>query len=274
MTKCPVNGIGAVLLALSGTAKAAYHWNLPTPVTRVATEFYDLHLIMLGVILVIFIGVFGVMFYSIYNHRKSVGHRAEQFHENVTVEIIWAVVPFLIVIVVAWPATKSILNLKDTASPEPQTQLNYAELIEARPLPDRELRGLDGTVFRLSQLRGKWLMLQIDSGACVEVCRQKLLYMRKARLAQGSGAERIELVWILTDAISPLPLLLRDYAGVHVLRLPGDAKLAEFPAAHSSTEYIYVVDPLGNLVLRFPAAPDTGKMIKDLARLLRASRVG
>jgi len=274
MTKWTVNGTSAVLLALSGTAEAAYQWNLSTPVTRVATEFYDLHLIMMGIILVIFIGVFGVMFYSIYTHRKSVGQRGEQFHENVTVEIIWAAVPFLIVIAVAWPATKSILNLKDTASPEPQTRLNYGEPIEARPLPHRELRELDGTLFRLSQLRGKWLMLQIDSGACVEVCRQKLLYMRQARLAQGSGAERIKLVWILTDAISPRPLLLRGYPGMHVLRVPEDVKLAEFPAERSSTEHIYVVDPLGNLMLRFPAAPDAGKMIKDLARLLRGSRVG
>ncbi len=113
-----VNGTGAVLLALSGVAEAAYRWNLPTPVTRVATEIYDLHLVMMGIILVIFIGVFGVMFYSIYAHRKSVGHKAENFHESITVEIIWAIIPFLILIAVAWPATKSILNLKDTASPD------------------------------------------------------------------------------------------------------------------------------------------------------------
>src|SRR6266852_2266991 len=116
MTNRMVNGTGAVLLALSGAAEAAYQWNLPTPVTRVAGEIYNLHLIMMGIILVIFIGVFGVMFYSIYAHRKSVGHKAENFHENITVEIIWAIIPFLILIAVAWPATKSILNLKDTAS--------------------------------------------------------------------------------------------------------------------------------------------------------------
>src|SRR6266568_451683 len=110
------NATGAALLVLSGAAEAAYQWNLPTPVTRVAGEIYDLHLIMMAIILVIFVGVFGVMFYSIYAHRKSVGHKAENFHENITVEIIWAIIPFLILIAVAWPATKSILNLKDTAS--------------------------------------------------------------------------------------------------------------------------------------------------------------
>src|SRR5438309_10450059 len=71
---------------------------------------------MMGIILVLFVGVFDVMFYSIYAHRKSVGHKAENFHENITVEILWAIIPFLILIAVAWPATKSLLNLKDTAS--------------------------------------------------------------------------------------------------------------------------------------------------------------
>jgi cytochrome c oxidase subunit 2 len=118
MTNRKVNGTGAVLLALSGAAEAAYQWNLPAPVTRVASEIYNLHLVMMGIILVIFVGVFGVMFYSIYAHRKSVGHKAEHFHENITVEIIWAIIPFLILIAVAWPATKTILNLKDTASPD------------------------------------------------------------------------------------------------------------------------------------------------------------
>src|SRR6267378_3340376 len=116
VTNRMINGTGAALLVLSGTAEAAYQWNLPTPVTRVATEIYDLHLAMMWIILVIFVGVFGVMFYSIYAHRKSVGHKSEHFHENVTVEIIWAIIPFLILIAVAWPATKTILNLKDTTA--------------------------------------------------------------------------------------------------------------------------------------------------------------
>ncbi len=78
---------------------------------------YDLHRITMGIILVIFIGAFGVMFYSIYAHRKSVGHKAKHFHENITVEIIWAIIPFLILVSVAWPAIKTILNLKDTGDP-------------------------------------------------------------------------------------------------------------------------------------------------------------
>ena len=108
----------AWLLVFSGTARAAYQVNLPTPVTRVAAEIYDLHTTMMWIILGIFVGVFGVMFYSIYAHRRSVGHKAEHFHETTTVEILWTVIPFIILIVMAWPATKTILNLKDTTSPD------------------------------------------------------------------------------------------------------------------------------------------------------------
>ena len=108
----------AWLLALSGAAQAAYQLNLPEPVTRVASEIYDLHIIMMWIIVGIFVVVFGVMFYSIYAHRKSVGHKAEHFHENTTVEIFWTVIPFLILIAMAWPATKTILELRDTTSPD------------------------------------------------------------------------------------------------------------------------------------------------------------
>src|SRR5262244_806165 len=104
----------AWLLGLSGTAHAAWQWNLQTPVTRVAAEIDSLHVTMMWIILVIFVGVFGVMFYSIYAHRKSIGHKAEQFHENTTVEIFWTVIPFLVLIFMAWPATKTILELRDT----------------------------------------------------------------------------------------------------------------------------------------------------------------
>ena len=108
----------AWLLALAGSAHAAYQWDLPTPVTRVAAEIDKLHVTMMWIILVIFVGVFGVMFYSIYAHRKSVGHKAEHFHENTTVEIFWTVIPFLVLIFMAWPATKTILEIRDTTSPD------------------------------------------------------------------------------------------------------------------------------------------------------------
>jgi cytochrome c oxidase subunit 2 len=110
---------GGFLLALyAGLASADYQLNFQPPVTRIASEIYDLHMLMMYIILVIFCIVFGVMFYSIYAHRKSVGHKAAQFHENTTVEIIWTVIPFLILIGMAWPATKTLIAFKDTSNPD------------------------------------------------------------------------------------------------------------------------------------------------------------
>ncbi len=156
---------------------------------------------------------------------------------------------------------------------QPQSRLNYGELLETRPLTDPELPRLDGGSFRLSQLRGKWVLLHIDSGACADRCRKGLFYMRQLRLAQGRDAERVERVWLIADAAAPDAALLREYEGIHVARALG-AFLAEFPAAKTSADHIYVIDPLGNLVLRFPADPDPQRMMKDIARLLRASRIG
>ena len=90
--------------------------NLQPPVTRIAEELYSLHMMMLLLCTVIFIGVFGVMFYSIYAHRKSKGHQAAHFHESTTVEIIWTVVPFIIVVLMALPATKAVVAMKDTSN--------------------------------------------------------------------------------------------------------------------------------------------------------------
>lgn len=93
-------------------------WNLQEPQTKIAHEMYDLHTIVLIICLIIFVGVFGAMFYSVIYHRKSVGHKAAHFHENTTVEILWTVIPFFILIGMAWPATKSVLAMRDTSSPD------------------------------------------------------------------------------------------------------------------------------------------------------------
>ena len=108
----------AMVAAQAGAAWADYKWNLDPGATRMGQTVYDLHNLMMWIIIVIFVAVFGVMFYSVYAHRKSVGHKAEQFHENTTVEIIWTVVPFIILIGMAWPATKALLELRDTSNPD------------------------------------------------------------------------------------------------------------------------------------------------------------
>lgn len=107
---------GVLLAGFSGLASATYQWNMQTPASKGAQGIYDLHMLMMGIILVIFVAVFAVMFYSVFAHRKSKGHQAAQFHENTTVEIIWTVVPFLILILMAWPATKTLLSLRDTSA--------------------------------------------------------------------------------------------------------------------------------------------------------------
>src|SRR5450830_244413 len=90
--------------------------NFQPPVTQIAAQIYELHTLMLIICLVIFIAVFGVMFYSILRHRKSLGHKAATFHESTGVEIAWTVVPFLIVIAMALPATKTVVAMKDTSN--------------------------------------------------------------------------------------------------------------------------------------------------------------
>ena len=90
--------------------------NLHPAATKIAEEQAWLHWFMLILCTVIFIAVFAVMFYSIWKHRKSVGHKPANFHESVTVEIIWTVIPFIIVILMALPATKVVVAMKDTTS--------------------------------------------------------------------------------------------------------------------------------------------------------------
>lgn len=105
---------GLILLACEpGAALADYALNLSKGVTRISHDIYDLHMLILWICVFIGIGVFGTMFYSIYHHRKSRGHKAEQFHENTTVEIIWTVIPTLILVSMAVPATKTMLELDD-----------------------------------------------------------------------------------------------------------------------------------------------------------------
>jgi cytochrome c oxidase subunit 2 len=95
---------------------AVHQLNFQTPVTAIASDIYVLHNWMIGICVAIFLAVFGVMFYSILKHRKSLGHKSASFHESTTVEIAWTVVPFLIVVLMALPATKTVVAMKDTSN--------------------------------------------------------------------------------------------------------------------------------------------------------------
>ncbi len=117
--------LGASLLAAGASAwavpdvpggPAVKEINFQKPVTQIAEQIYNLHTLMMIICLVIFVAVFGVMFYSIFKHRKSLGHKPATFHESTTVEILWTIVPFIIVIAMALPATKTVVAMKDTSN--------------------------------------------------------------------------------------------------------------------------------------------------------------
>ncbi|WP_097065607.1 cytochrome c oxidase subunit II [Nitrosovibrio sp. Nv4] len=121
-SKAAASIVGMMAIALySGMGMAAadpYQLNLPEPQTIIARQIYDQHTMLLWICLAIFIGVFGVMFYSVLKHRKSVGYKAANFHHSTTVEIIWTIIPFFILVGMAFPATKTIIAMKDTSSPD------------------------------------------------------------------------------------------------------------------------------------------------------------
>src|SRR5258706_4253552 len=101
--------------AFSALASADYHVDILPPVTAVSREIYVLHWGILWVCVAIFVIVFGAMFWSLFKHRKSAGAKAAQFHENTTIEVIWTIVPFVILIGMAYPATRTVLEMKDAS---------------------------------------------------------------------------------------------------------------------------------------------------------------
>ncbi len=111
-------GMMGAMLATSQSALADYGYNLQVPASQVAQDVFELHNLIMLVCLGIFIVVFGAMFYSLLKHRKSVGHKAAHFHENTTVEVIWTVIPFVILMGMAYPAARVVIDMKDTTNPD------------------------------------------------------------------------------------------------------------------------------------------------------------
>ncbi len=107
----------AALAALAASAPAhAVAWYFQTPASQIARDIDQLHQYVMWLIIIIFVGVFGFMFWACYAHRKSVGHKAAQFHENTTVELIWTIIPAIILVIIAWPVTKTVIAQKDTSA--------------------------------------------------------------------------------------------------------------------------------------------------------------
>lgn len=158
----------------------------------------------------------------------------------------------------------------------PSGRTNYGTLIEPqRPVPAIRATGLDGTAFDLRSLKDKWVFVMADGGACDAPCQSKLLHMRQLRTMMGKDRDEIERVWLITDD-APVPdALASEYPGMAVARVnerdvSGLLALPDAPDANLR-DHIWLIDPLGNLMLRWPRDPDPKGTKADVARLLRAS---
>lgn len=158
----------------------------------------------------------------------------------------------------------------------PSGRTNYGTLIEPqRPVPALPLRALDGTDFDLRSLRGHWVFVMVDGGACEAGCVDKLFHMRQQRTMTGKDRDRIERVWLITDSAPLSTVLMREFEGTHFVRAPVEPLRAflQLPAATDARleDHIWIIDPFSNLMLRWPKNPDPSRTKRDTAKLLRAS---
>lgn len=157
----------------------------------------------------------------------------------------------------------------------PSGRTNYGTLVTPpRPVPATlQLTRLDGQPFSFGSLGGKWTLVAAADAGCGDRCAAALLQMRQQRLMTGKERERVERVWLVTDGAPLSTQVLREYEGTHVVRAPA-AAVREWLAlgpGESPDGVVWLVDPMGNLMLRWPQDPEPQKVKKDLARLLTAS---
>jgi hypothetical protein len=164
---------------------------------------------------------------------------------------------------------------------KPEGRTNYGTILDPRKYPMPELNAhLLGTAQPLpdglNAYQGKWIMLTADSGNCDKLCEKRLYDIRQLRLAQGKEMDRIERVWLVTDEQPIETRLLREYDGMHVLTVSSSALKTWLPTEQGTQiqDHIYIIDPLGNLMMRFPKDADPNKIKKDITKLLRASAIG
>ena len=149
------------------------------------------------------------------------------------------------------------------------SRVNYGTLL-ARPFHDVAGTTLDGKPLSTRDLRGRWIVLFAGGGACDAACTSALYASRQARTIQNAERERVQRLWLIPDAGAPPPRVLDAHPDLAIARV-GAGVAAALP---EGSDRIYLIDPLGNLVLAWPADPDIKAMAKDLTRLLRASRIG
>lgn len=184
--------------------------------------------------------------------------------------------PLLIVIAVC--AAPMIFSYITYYVIKPEGRTNYGDLLDPRsyPIPTLNLLTLDSKPASLHDFSGKWILLQIDGSACDKKCEDKLYYMRQLRLAQGKEMDRIERVWLVTDNQPLQTALIKKYDGTSMLRADPKQVSAWLPVDQGTavTDHLYMIDPLGNLMMRFPKDADANKIKKDIIKLLKASRIG
>lgn len=159
----------------------------------------------------------------------------------------------------------------------PEARRSFGELIEPqRPLPTASATDLSGRPVELSTLKGQWLLLSVAGGACDAACENNLYLQRQLREGLGKDKDRLDWVWLVSDDARLPEALLPALGQATVLRVP-PAVLADWlaPAAGQTLpEHLYVVDPMGHWMMRFPAGLDkagAGRAKRDLERLMRAS---
>ena len=158
----------------------------------------------------------------------------------------------------------------------PSSRTNYGSLIEPqRPVPVLPLATVDGSPFDMRHLLGRWVLVMVDTSECNGNCAGKLLMMRQQRTMTGKDRNRIERVWLITDQ-APLPILLmREYEGTHFIRAPLQQlrNILVLPESNDAqlTDHIWLIDPRGNLMLRWPRNAQINGVKRDIARLLKVA---
>lgn len=149
---------------------------------------------------------------------------------------------------------------------------NYGELIAPTVITSQPFGLATGGQFSFAHLRGRWALVASDSGTCPAACIEKLTTLRQVRLALGRNASRVERVFVVDDLKRPDAAALQPFEGTVVALTPPGMSLPL--SAGNDRAHIYLVDPHGNVMLRWPAAADRKRMLKDLERLLKASQIG
>ena len=171
---------------------------------------------------------------------------------------------------------------------KPAGRTNYGDLIDPRahPIPVLGATSLDGKPTELDAYKGKWIMLKVGPSACARDCMDQMFAIRQVRSMTGKDMDRIERVWLVTDLEPMETMLIRELDGVHMLRAPRAAVAKWLPLEKGATldDSIFLIDPLGNLMMRFPPAPagateaqkvaHYAKVKKDISKLLKASAIG